>query len=64
MLIRILRLTFTQTLTLVLLYRKEIKGNHDNLVDVFAWSYFNMPWLNKDILVHLLPLWPEGKLVK
>jgi hypothetical protein len=25
-------------------------------VDVFAWSYQDMPWLDTDIVVHRLPL--------
>lgn len=33
-------------------------------VDVFSWSYQDMPWLDIDIIEHCLPLKPECPPVK
>ncbi|EOY10242.1 Uncharacterized protein TCM_025612 [Theobroma cacao] len=42
---------------------KLIKLLHE-YVNVFAWSYQDMPRLNTDIVAHKLPLKPECKLIK
>ena len=47
---------------------QEIKDELVNLlrefVDVFSWSYQDMPGLDTDIVVHKLPLKPECSPVK
>ena len=48
--------------------KEDVKRNLASLlqeyVDVFAWSYQDMPGLDTDIVVHRLPLRPECPPVK
>ena len=42
---------------------KLIQMLHD-YVEVFAWSYEDMPWLDTDIVVHRLPMKEGCSLIK
>jgi len=44
--------------------KKRIIELLEEYVDIFAWSYRDMPGLDTDIVVHRLPLKPECPLVK
>ncbi|WRX14220.1 Reverse transcriptase domain - like 10 [Theobroma cacao] len=44
--------------------RQKLKELLREYVDVFAWSYQDMPGLNTDMVVHKLPLEPDCKPIK
>ena len=44
--------------------KKEIVDLFKEYVDIFAWSYQDIPGLNTEIVEHQLPMRPECKLVQ
>ena len=64
MVIQVERETVTTGTSLSESTRKELINLLKEYVDVFAWSYQDMPSLDTDIVVHHLPLREECPFIK